>query len=512
MSGSHNSRAKGTGRSSTSTSQPGCCAAMTNRSRMRATSDGIEAGADAELIAGPDLAILGRGLRQFDGTLVVGPVESREHQRERERDVGGAVQRRPQIGVERREFFRRRLLGELDVRPEPLLRLVVREGHGALGGGGRLGRCRSCAAAAVDPAMRARAVGVAGRDPRVAMVASRRVPGARHPCGRSPAGAARGAGAGDRHGTRRVRQALDAEVARLRSALVAGAAEAGTREFASALLVERLDAHAGSDARCVAPPRHQRHRGRRSTPTSDGRRSRATRSTAMQRVGAGYSNLEFDLEDGPARLEACPPRRRAARGDRRGRGVATNNTAAGLTLALAAIASGREVIISRGELVEIGGGFRVPEILRGSGAQLREVGTTNRTRVADYAAAISDRTAAILRVHPSNFRMDGFTERPALADLAALAHAIRCPTHRGPGIGMARARSLRRRRLPAGGTRDAGARAGGARQRARWRRPRRIQWRQAARRTAGRPARRTRRPRRHASGSIRSCAPCASTR
>ena len=138
----------------------------------------------------------------------------------------------------------------------------------------------------------------------------------------------------------------------------------------------------------------------------------------MQRVGAGYSNLEVDLQTGQrgsrhAHLDAAL--RDATGADA---GVATNNTAAGLTLALAAIASGREVIISRGELVEIGGGFRVPEILRGSGAQLREVGTTNRTRVADYAAAISDRTAAILRVHPSNFRMEGFTERPALADLA----------------------------------------------------------------------------------------------
>ena len=156
---------------------------------------------------------------------------------------------------------------------------------------------------------------------------------------------------------------------------------------------------------------------------------------AMQRVGAGYSNLEVDLQTGQrgsrhVHLDAAL--RDATGADA---GVATNNTAAGLTLALAAIASGREVIISRGELVEIGGGFRVPEILRGSGAQLREVGTTNRTRVADYAAAISDRTAAILRVHPSNFRMDGFTERPALADLAALATRFGVPLIEDQGSG-----------------------------------------------------------------------------
>ena len=178
---------------------------------------------------------------------------------------------------------------------------------------------------------------------------------------------------------------------------------------------------------------------------------------AMQRVGAGYSNLEVDLQTGQrgsrhAHLEAGL--RDATGADA---GVATNNTAAGLTLALATLASGREVIISRGELVEIGGGFRVPEILKGSGAQLREVGTTNRTRVADYAAAISDRTAAILRVHPSNFRVEGFTERAPLADLAAVGQAVRCTPHRGPGIGLARTGSLRRGRLPAGGTCDARA-------------------------------------------------------
>ena len=164
----------------------------------------------------------------------------------------------------------------------------------------------------------------------------------------------------------------------------------------------------------------------------------------MHRVGAGYSNLEVDLQTGQrgsrhVHLDAAL--RDATGADA---GLATNNTAAGLTLALAALASGREVIISRGELVEIGGGFRVPEILRGSGAHLREVGTTNRTQVADYAAAISDRTAAILRVHPSNFRMEGFTERPALADLAAVATRFGVPLIEDQGVGLARVRPVRR--------------------------------------------------------------------
>src|SRR5438093_1266197 len=105
-----------------------------------------------------------------------------------------------------------------------------------------------------------------------------------------------------------------------------------------------------------------------------------------------------------------------------GDGVVANNNAAAVLLALAALASRKEVIVARGELVEIGGGFRIPDVLRRSGAKLVEVGTTNRTYVRDYAAAITERTGAILRVHASNFKLTGFVARPEDRSLGALAH------------------------------------------------------------------------------------------
>ena len=106
-------------------------------------------------------------------------------------------------------------------------------------------------------------------------------------------------------------------------------------------------------------------------------------------------------------------------------------------LALAALAEGREVLVSRGELIEIGDGFRIPDVLARSGARLVEVGTTNRTRIADYERAIGPETAVILRVHQSNFRVVGFTEQPALADLARLARAGRAAARRRSRLGCA---------------------------------------------------------------------------
>ena len=133
----------------------------------------------------------------------------------------------------------------------------------------------------------------------------------------------------------------------------------------------------------------------------------------------GYSNLEYDLAQG-------------ARGKRDvhiadllqrlvgGPGIAVNNNAAAVFLALHELAAGFEVVVSRGELIEIGDGFRIPEIMQRSGAILREVGTTNRTRIEDYRDAIGERTRLLMRVHPSNFRIEGFTARPELGELVAL--------------------------------------------------------------------------------------------
>ncbi len=142
---------------------------------------------------------------------------------------------------------------------------------------------------------------------------------------------------------------------------------------------------------------------------------------AMDAVATGYSNLEYDLEAGRRGSRYVHAEEILCRLTGAEAALVVNNNAAAVVLVLMCFARGGEVIISRGQLVEIGGGFRIPDVMRQSGARLVEVGTTNRSYVRDYAAAIGPETAALMRVHHSNFRIVGFTHEPALADLVALA-------------------------------------------------------------------------------------------
>jgi L-seryl-tRNA(Ser) seleniumtransferase len=155
----------------------------------------------------------------------------------------------------------------------------------------------------------------------------------------------------------------------------------------------------------------------------------------LRDVSIGYSNLEFDIESGSRgkrdvhvdsllqRLTACEA------------AIVVNNNAAAVLLVLNSLGEGGEVIASRGEQVEIGGSFRIPEVMAKSGATLREVGTTNRTRIKDYERAIGEHTRLLLRVHPSNFRMTGFTERPSLEEFAGLGKRRNIATFEDLGSG-----------------------------------------------------------------------------
>src|SRR3954453_8033907 len=156
----------------------------------------------------------------------------------------------------------------------------------------------------------------------------------------------------------------------------------------------------------------------------------------IQEVAGGYSNLEYDLEEGTrgSRQDHVAPLLRDLTGAEAA--LVVNNNAAAVLLAVAALAEGRDVVVSRGELVEIGDGFRIPDVLARSGARLVEVGTTNRTRAADYERAIGPETAVLLRVHQSNFRVVGFAELPRLEELAAVARRHDLPLVDDPGSGV----------------------------------------------------------------------------
>ena len=169
--------------------------------------------------------------------------------------------------------------------------------------------------------------------------------------------------------------------------------------------------------------------------TNLGRAPLSSKAAQAMATAAGYSTIEYDLDNG----------RRGLRGSRSIRllrqltgaedALVVNNCASAALLVLAVLAKGREVIVSRGELVEIGGDFRIPDVLAASGAALCEVGTTNRTHLRDYENAIGDNTAMVLKVHPSNFRITGFTTTPTTKELADLAHKHEVPLCEDAGSG-----------------------------------------------------------------------------
>ncbi len=168
----------------------------------------------------------------------------------------------------------------------------------------------------------------------------------------------------------------------------------------------------------------------------------------IRATASAYSNLEFDLKTGERGkrdvhvdrlfrklLDDAVEGSSSAASTTTVSTIVVNNNAAAVLLALNSLAEGGEVIVSRGELVEIGGSFRIPDVMSKSSATLREVGTTNRTRIADYERAINDRTRLLLRVHRSNFEITGFTEQPGLDDLVALAHRRNLPVMEDLGSG-----------------------------------------------------------------------------
>jgi L-seryl-tRNA(Ser) seleniumtransferase len=226
------------------------------------------------------------------------------------------------------------------------------------------------------------------------------------------------------------RERLRAAVDELRVELARGTVELGTGDLLDSIL-SRL---------ACAPRRANLRRVVNATGvvlhTNLGRAPLSQRAVeAVARIAASYSNLEYDVEAG----------RRGSR-DVHGEdllcevlgceaAVVANNNAAAVMLVLNTLASGGEVPVSRGELVEIGGGFRIPEVLERSGCRLREVGTTNRTRISDYERAIGPDTRALLRVHPSNYRIIGFTGRPTRAELVALGRRTNLPVVEDLGSG-----------------------------------------------------------------------------
>jgi len=240
------------------------------------------------------------------------------------------------------------------------------------------------------------------------------------------------------HGHARTVAALRAALAEARAAVVAGDGDTAdgnqpVTPTAQTVIAAALARLTDQDRRRLQPVINATgvllHTNLGRAPLSD---------AAVQAIvdAAGPTNLELDLAQGErggrgAVAHAALARLTGAHG-----ALAVNNGAAALVLALTVLGHGREVVISRGELVEIGGSFRLPDIMASAGCHLREVGTTNRTRIDDYRAAIGPETGALLRVHPSNFRIDGFTARPTTSELSHVARQAGVPFIEDIGSGL----------------------------------------------------------------------------
>ena len=236
-----------------------------------------------------------------------------------------------------------------------------------------------------------------------------------------------------------LRQAVARVRAEIDAAVAAGeAAEAASEEAVRRELIDRVRAELEDDAAA-----HRGGVGRRVVNatgvvlhTNLGRAPLGQRAAdALAAIAPAYSVVEMDLVTARRGRRAAGLERLLRLATGAEAALAVNNNAAAVLLALSTLARGREVIVSRGELVEIGGSFRIPDVMAWSGACLREVGTTNRTHLRDYAEAINDATAAIMLVHPSNYHISGFTHRPELADLVALARDAGIPLIEDQGSG-----------------------------------------------------------------------------
>jgi L-seryl-tRNA(Ser) seleniumtransferase len=233
--------------------------------------------------------------------------------------------------------------------------------------------------------------------------------------------------------TQSVRRVLDA----LRTELRAGNGAAPPGAAASAA-PEALEARVAADVDALLSPSLRRVINATGVilHTNLGRAPLAPAAIAhIAETATRYSNLEYDIDAGARGKRDVHTSRLLAELAGAEAAIVVNNNAAAVFLVLNTLAKGGEVVVSRGELIEIGDGFRIPDIMAESGAILREVGTTNRTRIRDYGRAICSHTRLLLRVHPSNFRITGFTERPSLQDLVALGRRAKVPVFEDLGSG-----------------------------------------------------------------------------